>query len=90
LSWVGRWRGGAALFQVVNRRSPSARASRSRPTAASANGGEIFDDPAVAAAMLDRLMRRSIIGTIDSELPDADPPPPHHTNNRRKAITVSD
>lgn len=58
--------GAAALFQVVNRRYGHGSIVLTTNRGIS-QWGEIFDDTVVAAAMLDRLMHRSIIVPIDGE-----------------------
>jgi len=56
----------AALFQVVSRRylKGSIILTTNRGIA---SWGQIFDDPMVAAAMLDRLLHRSAVIAIDGE-----------------------
>jgi DNA replication protein DnaC len=56
----------AALFQVISRRylKGSIVLTTNRGIA---SWGQIFDDPVVAAAMLDRLLHRSTVLTIDGE-----------------------
>ena len=56
----------AALFQVISRRymKGSIILTTNRGIA---RWGEIFDDPVVAAAMLDRLLHRSTVLNIDGE-----------------------
>jgi DNA replication protein DnaC len=58
--------GAAALFEVVQRRylkgSIVLTTNRGIPS-----WGEIFDDPMIAAAMLDRLLHRSVVLQIDGE-----------------------
>jgi DNA replication protein DnaC len=58
--------GAAALFQVVTRRyqKGSIILTTNRGIA---SWGQIFDDPMVAAAMLDRLLHRSVVLQIDGE-----------------------
>ncbi len=56
----------AALFQVVNRRYGHGSIVLTTNRGIS-QWGEIFDDPVVAAAMLDRLMHRSVIVAIDGD-----------------------
>jgi len=56
----------ASLFQVVNRRYGHGSIVLTTNRGIS-QWGEIFDDPVVAAAMLDRLMHRSVIVPIDGE-----------------------
>ena len=58
--------GAAALFEVVQRRylKGSIILTTNRGIA---SWGQIFDDPMIAAAMLDRLLHRSIVLRIDSE-----------------------
>ncbi len=58
--------GAAALFQVVNRRYGHGSIVLTTNRGIS-QWGEIFDDTVVAAAMLDRLMHRSVIVPIDGE-----------------------
>jgi DNA replication protein DnaC len=57
----------SALFQVVNRRYVAGRSIVLTTNRGISQWGEIFDDPVVAAAMLDRLMHRSIIVPIDGD-----------------------
>ena len=56
----------AALFQVISRRylKGSIVLTTNRGIA---SWGQIFDDPVVAAAMLDRLLHRSTVLTIEGE-----------------------
>jgi DNA replication protein DnaC len=58
--------GAAALFEVVQRRylKGSIVLTTNRGIA---SWGEIFDDPMIAAAMLDRLLHRSVVLQIDGE-----------------------
>src|SRR5919197_4474221 len=58
--------GAAALFEVVQRRylKGSIILTTNRGIA---SWGQIFDDPMIAAAMLDRLLHRSIVLRIDGE-----------------------
>lgn len=58
--------GAAALFQVISRRylKGSIVLTSNRGLA---NWGDIFDDTTVAAAMLDRLLHRSVVINIDGE-----------------------
>jgi DNA replication protein DnaC len=58
--------GAAALFEVVQRRylKSSIVLTTNRGIA---SWGEIFDDPMIAAAMLDRLPHRSVVLQIDGE-----------------------
>jgi len=58
--------GGAALFEVVQRRylKGSIILTTNRGIA---GWGEIFDDPMIAAAMLDRLLHRSVVLQIEGE-----------------------
>lgn len=58
--------GASALFQVVNRRYDHGSIVLTTNRGIS-QWGEIFDDTVVAAAMLDRLMHRSVIVPIDGE-----------------------
>jgi DNA replication protein DnaC len=53
----------SSLFQVVSRRTTLGQSIVLNTN----QWGEIFDDPVVAAAMLDRLMHRSVIVPIDGE-----------------------
>jgi DNA replication protein DnaC len=80
----------SALFQVINRRYAATGGSVVLTTNRGiSQWGEIFDDPVVAAAMLDRLMHRSIIVPIDGESYRMR----HHrdhTQHLRKAITLRD
>jgi len=56
----------AALFQVVSHRY--GRGSIALTTNLGiASWGRIFDDPTVAAAMLDRLLHRSVVFNIDGD-----------------------
>ncbi len=56
----------AALFQVVSQRY--LRGSIALTTNLGiASWGRIFDDPTVAAAMLDRLLHRSVVFNIDGD-----------------------
>ena len=56
----------AALFQVITTRY--LRSSTILTTNLQVGSwGKIFDDPMVAAAMLDRLLHRSVVFTIDGE-----------------------
>jgi DNA replication protein DnaC len=58
--------GAAALFEVVQRRylkgSIILTTNRGIPS-----WGQIFDDPMIAAAMLDRLLHRSVVLQIDGD-----------------------
>ncbi len=56
----------AALFQVINRRYGHGSIVLTTNRGIS-KWGEIFDDPVVAAAMLDRLMHRCVIVAIDGD-----------------------
>jgi len=58
--------GAAALFEVVQRRylRSSIVLTTNRGIA---SWGEIFDDPMIAAAMLDRLLHRSVVLQIEGE-----------------------
>jgi DNA replication protein DnaC len=79
----------SALFQVVNRRYTLGQSIVLTTNRGISQWGEIFDDPVVAAAMLDRLMHRSIIVPIDGEsyrMRHAR----DHTQHLRKAITLGD
>jgi DNA replication protein DnaC len=80
----------SSLFQVINRRYATTSGSVVLTTNRGiSQWGEIFDDPVVAAAMLDRLMHRSIIVPIDGESYRMR----HHrdhTQHLRKAITLRD
>ncbi len=55
----------SALFQVINQRylKTSIVITTNRPVGAW--GGEILGDTTVAAAMLDRLLHRSVVATLD-------------------------
>ena len=79
----------ASLFQVVNRRYAAGQSIVLTTNRGISQWGEIFDDPVVAAAMLDRLMHRSIIVPIDG---DSYRMRTHrnHTHDLRKAITLGD
>ena len=79
----------SALFQVVNRRYALGQSIVLTTNRGISQWGEIFDDPVVAAAMLDRLMHRSIIVPIDG---DSYRMRTHrnHTHDLRKAITLGD
>ena len=54
----------ASLFQVVNRRYAAGASVVLTTNRGISQWGQIFDDPVVAAAMLDRLMHRSVIVPI--------------------------
>jgi DNA replication protein DnaC len=79
----------SSLFQVVNRRYTLGQSIVLTTNRGISQWGEIFDDPVVAAAMLDRLMHRSVIVPIDGESyrmrRHLD-----HTQHLRKAITLRD
>jgi DNA replication protein DnaC len=53
-----------AFFQVVNRRYEASRATIVTTNRGLASWGELFGDPVVAAAILDRLMHRAVIINI--------------------------
>ena len=57
---------GAALFQVVTQRYLKGAVALTTNLGIGA-WGRIFDDPMVAAAMLDRLLHRSVVLQIDGE-----------------------
>jgi hypothetical protein len=79
----------SSLFQVLNRRYTLGQSIVLTINRGISQWGEIFDDPVVAAAMLGRLMHRSVIVPIDGESyrmrRHLD-----HTQNLRKAITLRD
>jgi DNA replication protein DnaC len=56
----------AALFQVITQRYLKSSIVMTTNLGI-ANWGKIFDDPTVAAAMLDRLLHRSVVFNIDGE-----------------------
>jgi DNA replication protein DnaC len=56
--------GAAALFQVVTQRYGKGSICLTTNLGV-ASWGRIFDDPMVAAAMLDRLLHRSVVLNID-------------------------
>jgi hypothetical protein len=56
--------GGAALFQVISQRYLRGSVILTTDLGI-ASWGRIFDDPSVAAAMLDRLLHRSVVFNID-------------------------
>ena len=56
----------AALFQVITRRYLKS-STILTTNLGIASWGKIFDDPMVAAAMLDRLLHRSVVFNIDGE-----------------------
>jgi hypothetical protein len=56
----------AALFEVVQRRYPKGSIILTTNRGI-ASWGQVFDDPMIAAAMLDRLLHRSIVLRIDGE-----------------------
>ena len=62
-----------------------------QPRGTSASGisqwSQIFDDPVVAAAMLDRLMHRSVIVPIDGDSYRMRTHQ-HHTNDLRKGLST--
>jgi DNA replication protein DnaC len=66
----------AALFQVITQRYLKSSIVMTTNLEVS-SWGKIFDDPMVAAAMLDRLLHRSVVFNIEGELPDALPSGPH-------------
>ncbi len=57
---------GAALFQVVTQRYLKGSVALTTNLGVGA-WARIFDDPMVAAAMLDRLLHRSVVFNIDGE-----------------------
>ena len=57
---------GAALFQVISQRYLKGSVALTTNLGIGA-WGRIFDDPMVAAAMLDRLLHRSVVLQIDGE-----------------------
>ena len=69
----------SALFQVINQRylNTSIVITTNRPVGA---WGEILGDTTVAAAMLDRLLHRSVVSTLDGASYRLRNPPPHPTN----------
>ena len=79
----------ASLFQVVNRRYATGASVVLTTNRGISQWGQIFDDSVVAAAMLDRLMHRSIIVPIDG---DSYRMRTHrnHTQDLRKATTLGD
>jgi DNA replication protein DnaC len=56
----------AALFQVITQRYLKSSIVMTTNLGVS-SWGKIFDDPMVAAAMLDRLLHRSVVFNIDGE-----------------------
>ena len=58
--------GAAALFQVVTQRYGKGSVVLTTNLGVG-SWGRIFDDPMVAAAMLDRLLHRSVVLNIDGE-----------------------
>jgi DNA replication protein DnaC len=56
----------AALFQVITQRYLKS-STVLTTNLGIASWGKIFDDPMVAAAMLDRLLHRSVVFNIDGE-----------------------
>jgi len=58
--------GAAALFQVITQRYLKGSIALTTNLGI-ASWGKIFDDPMVAAAMLDRLLHRSVVLTITGE-----------------------
>jgi DNA replication protein DnaC len=56
----------AALFQVITQRYLKS-STVLTTNLGIASWGQIFDDPMVAAAMLDRLLHRSVVFNIDGE-----------------------
>jgi DNA replication protein DnaC len=54
----------SAFFQVVNRRYEGRRTTIVTTNRGLASWGELFGDPVVAAAILDRLMHRAVIVNI--------------------------
>jgi hypothetical protein len=81
----------AALFQVITQRNLNSSTVLTTNLGIT-SWGQIFDDPTVAVAMLDRLLHRSVVFNIDGESyrmrkgtprPSRNPPPssqgdPHH------------
>ena len=59
-------RSGAALFQVITQRYLKSSIVMTTNLGVG-SWGKIFDDPMVAAAMLDRLLHRSVVFNIDGE-----------------------
>lgn len=57
---------GAALFQVITQRYLKGSIALTTNRGIS-SWGDIFDDPMIAAAMLDRLLHRSVVFNIDGE-----------------------
>src|SRR5487761_545023 len=53
--------GAAALFQVINQRHFKGSIALTTNLGIAVSWGRIFDDPMVAAAMLDRLLHRSVV-----------------------------
>lgn len=77
----------SALFQVINRRYGHGSIILTTNRGIS-QWGEIFDDPVVAAAMLDRLMHRSAIIAIDGESYRMRAHR-EHTETLRSALTIN-
>ena len=77
----------AALFQVVNRRYATGASVVLTTNRGISQWGQIFDDSVVAAAMLDRLMHRSIIVPIDGDSYRMRTHQ-HHTNDLRKGLST--
>ena len=75
----------ASLFQVVNRRYAAGASVVLTTNRGISQWGQIFDDPVVAAAMLDRLMHRSVIVPIDGDSYRMRTHQ-HHTNDLRKGL----
>jgi len=75
----------ASLFQVINRRYAAGASIVLTTNRGISQWGQIFDDPVVAAAMLDRLMHRSIIVPIDGDSYRMRTHQ-HHTNDLRKGL----
>ena len=77
----------SSLFQVINRRYTLGQSVVLTTNRGISQWGEIFDDPVVAAAMLDRLMHRSIIVPIDGESYRMRAHQ-HHTADLRKGLST--
>jgi DNA replication protein DnaC len=75
----------ASLFQVVNRRYAAGASVVLTTNRGISQWGQIFDDSVVAAAMLDRLMHRSVIVPIDGDSYRMRTHQ-HHTNDLRKGL----
>jgi hypothetical protein len=72
----------AALFQVVSQRYLKGSVALT-PNLGIASWGRIFDDPNVAAAMLDRLLHRSVVFNIDGDSYRCAPTAPDPSTSER-------